>query len=198
MGAGPDDDFQQFLDMSAMGNISDGMQFDFNSFQNGNPQQHMMNQTRDHPQDSIMGNADNSDLIPRTDSMLTEPTTTMATTMAGHPHMSTTLAPTAAPNDSISDIDAQIQYLQQQKFHQQQRQMQEQRVAFFNTPHGHSVPPTPQSFEMPPGSGNFYSAADMPPSGSFERPYHQRSKDQQDVSISLGPDDRYYVLFCRD
>lgn len=180
MGAGPDDDFQQFLDMSAIGNMGDGMQFDFNTFQNGNTQQHIM--AREHPQDSIMGNADSSDLISRTDTMMPDQTAAMATTMAGHTHMSANLAPTAAADNSISEIDAQIQYLQQQKFHQQQRQLHEQRVAFFNTPQGHSVPPTPQSFEMPPGSGNFYSTADMPPSGSFERPYHQRSKEQHDVS----------------
>lgn len=181
MGAGPDDDFQQFLDMSAMGNMGDGMQFDFNAFQNGNTQQHMMHQARDHPQDSIMANSDTPNLLPRTDGMMPEPTPAMATSVAGHPHMSSNLVPTSAPDNSISDIDAQIQYLQQQKFHQQQRQLHEQRVAFFNTPHGHSVPPTPQSFEMPPGSGNFYSAADMPPSGSFDQPYH-RGKEQHDVS----------------
>lgn len=185
MGASADDDFQQFLDMSAMGNIGD-VQFDFNAFQNGNAQQHMLGQAREQPQDSVMGNADASDLIPRTDDMMPEHTPAMGTTMAGHSHMSANLVPTASADNSISDIDAQIQYLQQQKFHQQQRQMHEQRVAFFNTPHGHSVPPTPQSFEMPPGSGNFYSSTDMPPSGSFERPYHQHAKDQQDVSNKLG------------
>ncbi|KAH8176115.1 helix-loop-helix DNA-binding domain-containing protein [Sarocladium implicatum] len=183
MGAGPDDDFQQFLDMSAMGNMGDGMQFDFNTFPHGNNQQHMMDQSREHPQDSIMGNSDTRNLVPRTDSMMPEQTPAMATTMAGHSHVSADLVPTSAPDNSISDIDAQIQYLQQQKFHQQQRQLHEQRVAFFNTPQGHSIPPTPQSFEMPPGSGNYYSAADLPQSGSFDRPY-QRSKEQQDMAFT--------------
>lgn len=182
MGAGPDDEFQQYLDMSAMGNMSDGMQFDFSAFPHGNPQQHMMDQSREHTQDAIMGNSDTANLVPRTDSMLPDQTPAIATTLGGHPHVSADLVPTSAPDNSISDIDAQIQYLQQQKFHQQQRQLHEQRVAFFNTPHGHSIPPTPQSFEMPPGSGNYYSAADLPPSGSFDRPY-QRANEQQDVSL---------------
>lgn len=181
MAAGPDDDFQQYLDMSSMTAMPDGMQFDFNAFQAGNPQQHSA--------DAMMANTEASNMLPRTEPMITGQATTLPTTAAGHHQMSANLMATAAPDNRISDIDAQIQYLQQQKFHQQQRQMQEQRAAFFNTPHGHSVPPTPQSFEMPPGSGHFYSPAEhMQPSTVFERGYHQRAKDQQDVrQLSSSP-----------
>lgn len=86
------------------------------------------------------------------------------------------------PSDNISNIDAQIQYLQQQKFQQQQRQLQEQQATFFVN-HSHSVPPTPQSLQMTPGSGQFYSHIEqMSHRTSFDRGYHQRIAEQQDVS----------------
>lgn len=193
MASATDDDFNQFLDMSSIGNLGDGMQFDFHGFQDGSSQQ-MMNQhpsqhqhQHQHQQhqsrqqvDAIMGDAVTpaSHMIPRSDGLLQNHTPSM-TTSAG---MASQLLATSAPSDTISNIDAQIQYLQQQKFHQQQRQLQEQRSTFFGT-QTHSVPPTPQSLEMTPGSGQFYSQAEqMPQRSAFDRGYHQRMAEQQDVS----------------
>ncbi|EFZ00395.2 helix-loop-helix DNA-binding domain protein [Metarhizium robertsii] len=185
MASTTEDEFNQFLDMSGMGNMGDGMQFDFHGFQDG-PSQAIMAQHQ-HPQhqhrqqaDAIMGDADPSHIIPRSDGLLQNHTPAMATT-AG---MQAQLLATSAPSDTISSIDAQIQYLQQQKFHQQQRQLQEQRATFFAN-QSHSVPPTPQSMEMPPGSGQFYSQPEqMPQRAAYDRGYHQRMSEQQDMAFT--------------
>ncbi|KAI1022409.1 hypothetical protein LB503_000870 [Fusarium chuoi] len=166
MASTSEDDFHQFLDMSSMGSLGDGMHFDFQSFQDGSAQG-LMNQARDAP-DTIMTDSDNPGLMSTPNTMPMSTSTVQSTIPA---HMMT------PASDPISNIDAQIQYLQQQKFQQQQRQMQEQQVAFFHN-HNHSVPPTPQSLEMP-NSGQFYSQAEqIPTSGAYDRSYHQRMKEQ--------------------
>ncbi|KAG8421218.1 hypothetical protein J3458_003113 [Metarhizium acridum] len=189
MASATEDEFNQFLDMSGMGNMGDGMQFDFHGFQDG-PSQAIMDQHQhqhQHPQhqhrqqaDAIMGDADPSHIIPRSDGLLQNHTPAMVTT-AG---MQAQLLATSAPSDALSSIDAQIQYLQQQKFHQQQRQLQEQRATFFAN-QSHSVPPTPQSMEMPPGSGQFYSQPEqMSQRTAYDRGYHQRMSEQQDMAFT--------------
>ncbi|KAK5990702.1 Phosphorus acquisition-controlling protein [Cladobotryum mycophilum] len=180
MASTSEDDFHQFLDMSGMGNLGDGMQFDFQGFQDGSAQALMAAQQQQ--TDAIMGNTDPSSMIPRTDALLQNHTPAM-TTAAAHATIPAHMMASSAPTDTISNIDAQIQYLQQQKFQQQQRQLQEQH-AFF-THHNHSVPPTPQSLEMTPGSGQFYSKAEqMSSRGAYERGYHQRIPEQQDMAFT--------------
>ncbi|PMB65731.1 Phosphorus acquisition-controlling protein [Beauveria bassiana] len=191
MASGPDDDFHQFLDMTGMGTIPDAtaMQFDFHPFNDGSsaaPQpmmasaphpQHSQHQQQQQPHqasstgDALMADSDPSAMIPRSDGLLQNHTPAMSA--VSHPSMLASSAP-----DSISNIDAQIHYLQQQKFHQQQRQLHEQQATFYGT-HAHSVPPTPQSLEMPPGSGQFYSQAEqMPQRTAYDRGYHQRMAEQ--------------------
>lgn len=133
----------------------------------------MNHQPRD-ATDTIMGDSDNQGIMPSNNSL---PITTSASQPSIPAHMMT-------PNpDPISNIDAQIQYLQQQKFQQQQRQLQEQQAAFFSN-HNHSVPPTPQSLEMP---NSFYSQAEqVSQPGVYDPGYHQRMKEQ----------DVRQVLFC--
>ncbi|KAL7932801.1 hypothetical protein V8C35DRAFT_72915 [Trichoderma chlorosporum] len=168
MAAASEDDFQQFLDISGMANMGDGMQFDFQGFQDDGSHP-IMAQPRQ--TDAIMSDSDPSNMIPRSDGLLQNHTPAMA------PMPSHMMAPSAS-REAISNIDAQIQYLQQQKFQQQQRQMQEQQATFFAN-HGHSVPPTPQSLEMTPGSAQFYSQAEqMPSRGAYDRNYHQRMAEQ--------------------
>lgn len=101
---------------------------------------------------------------------------------------------------SISEIDAQIAYLQRQRLYQQQhiqlqlqstRNDQNEPIQQFQDSHtgpcaylnnGHSVPPTPQSLEIVPGSGHFYSQGDQTPhSGIFDGGYPHNMQDQQDV-----------------
>ncbi|KAM3431414.1 hypothetical protein MY4824_007124 [Beauveria thailandica] len=187
MASGPDDDFHQFLDMTGMGTIPDAtaMQFDFHPFNDGSsaaPQpmmasaphpQHSQHQHQQQPHqasstgDALMTDSDPSAMIPRSDGLLQNHTPAMSA--VSHPSMLASSAP-----DSISNIDAQIHYLQQQKFHQQQRQLHEQQATFYGA-HAHSVPPTPQSLEMPPGGGQFYSQAEqMPQRTAYDRGYHQR------------------------
>ncbi|KAJ3528995.1 hypothetical protein NM208_g9955 [Fusarium decemcellulare] len=166
-----DEDFHQFLDMSGMANLGDGMHFDFQGFQDSSAQG-LMNQPRD-AHDTIMTDTENPGLMSAATSMPMSTSTGQPTIPA---HMMT------PASDPISNIDAQIQYLQQQKFQQQQRQMQEQQAAFFHN-HNHSVPPTPQSLEMP-NSGQFYSQAEqVSQAGAYDRGYH-RLKEQQDMAFT--------------
>lgn len=204
MASGPDDEFNQFLDMSGMGAMPDAtaMQFDFHGFQDGasstaaqmmpgqqqqHHQQHHQQRPGQSSADALMTDSDPSSMIPRSDGLLQNHTPAMSTGV-GHPsipahhHMLATSAP-----DSISNIDAQIQYLQQQKFHQQQRQLHDQQATFYGSHGGHhSVPPTPQSLEMPPGSGQFYSQAEQMPQqrAAYDRNYHQRMAEQQDMAFT--------------
>ncbi|GJN77948.1 phosphorus acquisition-controlling protein [Purpureocillium lilacinum] len=179
MAAAGDDEFNQFLDMSGMANMGDGMQFDFHGFQDSTAQP-MMAQSRQHQQhDSIMADSDPSHMIPRSDGLLQNHTPAMTTAA-----MPAQMMATSAPSDTISSIDAQIQYLQQQKYQQQQRVLQEQRATFFSN-HSHSVPPTPQSLEMAPGSGQFYSQPEqVARQGVYDRGYHQRVAEQQDMAFT--------------
>ncbi|KAL6867782.1 hypothetical protein J3F83DRAFT_67244 [Trichoderma novae-zelandiae] len=170
MAAAAEDEFQQFLDISGMASMGDGMQFDFQGFQDDGSHSLMARQ----PADAIMGDTDPSSIIARSDGLLQNHTPAMAPHAAMPSHM---MAPSAS-REAISNIDAQIQYLQQQKFQQQQRQLQEQQATFFVT-HGHSVPPTPQSLDMTPGSAQFYSQPEqMPSRGAYDRNYHQRMAEQ--------------------
>ncbi|OAA73253.1 phosphorus acquisition-controlling protein [Cordyceps fumosorosea ARSEF 2679] len=204
MSTGPDDEFNQFLDMTGIGTIPDAtaMQFDFHTFNDASssaPQpmmpgaahqhqhqhaqhqhQHQHQQQRQQPPptaaDALMTDPDPSAMIPRSDGLLQNHTPAMSA--VSHPSIPAHMLATSAP-DSISNIDAQIHYLQQQKFQQQQRQLQDQHATFYG-PHGHhSVPPTPQSLEMPPGSGQFYSQAEqLPQRTAYDRGYHQRVAEQ--------------------
>ncbi|KAL6358148.1 hypothetical protein LRP88_08328 [Fusarium phalaenopsidis] len=163
-----DEEFHQFINMASLG---DGMHFDFQGFPDSSAQG-LMNQPRDAP-DTIMTDTENPGLMSVANSMPMSTSTGQPTIPA---HMMT------PASDPISNIDAQIQYLQQQKFQQQQRQLQEQQAAFFHS-HNHSVPPTPQSLEMP-NSGQFYSQAEqVSQSGVYDRGY-QRMKDQQDMAFT--------------
>ncbi|KAG5980586.1 hypothetical protein E4U55_003888 [Claviceps digitariae] len=178
-----EEEFNQFLDMSGMTTLGETMQFDFHAFQDGSSQavlaQHGHQQHRQQA-DSLMSNGDPSHILPRSDGLLQNHTPAIATTAA----MSGQLLPTsAASGDAISSIDAQILYLQQQKFHQQQRQLQEQRVTFFSQ--HHSVPPTPRSLELSSGTGHFYSQAEqMPQRASFDRGYNHPMSEQHDMVLT--------------
>jgi hypothetical protein len=179
MATATEDDFGQFLDISTMG---EGMQFDFNGFQDA-AAQNIMGRPREQP-DAIMGESATPSMMPQQSNMMHNHQhnhTPMSQAESSHgPQM---LATSGPASDSISTLDAQIQYLQQQKYQQQQRQLQEQRNAYYTT--HHSVPPTPQSLEMPPNSGHFYSQPQQEQM-SYERRYHHQQQQrlkEQDVSL---------------
>lgn len=174
---GADDDFQQFLDMNSMANLGDGLQFDFD-FQNQNGSGgHMMQMPHRDPLDTPMTGTDASVLM----------STAMHSQMpaiapASVPPMSSAMMAAQHHGNAISEIDAQIQFLQQQKIQQQQRQIEEQQAAFFTQQHNRVVPPTPQSLELQAGSHQYYTQPDQTPQQHqemYER--FQRMKTQQDV-----------------
>lgn len=187
---GNDEDFHQFLDMGGMGGMSDSIQFDFQDFaaSNGNA---MLQQNPREQLDTQMGGTDalamagQAQHVPQSQHQQLSMTTAVA-----HPSIPAhQMIPMPQPTDPIGDIDAQIQFLQQQRLQHQQRQIQEQQVqqqvqqqaqqhAVFYA-RQNQVPPTPQSLEMPPNSGHFYSQ-DQHQQNVFESRY-QRMKDQQDV-----------------
>lgn len=86
------------------------------------------------------------------------------------------------PSDAINDIDAKIQFLQHQRMQQQQRQLEEQQVAFF-AQQSRMIPPTPQSLEIQAGN-SYYTAPDRTPQqGMYER-YQRMGDQQQDMSFT--------------
>lgn len=175
MAATGDDDFNQFLDMSTVAGLGgDAMPFDFDGFHDA-AAQHVLAQSRSQP-DTIMADSDPASLHgPRSDGLLQS----HAAPMASH------MMAASAPDDAISTIDAQIQYLERQKHLQQQRALHDQRAGFFSSHHGHSVPPTPQSLEMPPAAAHFYAQSDhvARQAGPYDAyHHHQRMAEQHDVS----------------
>lgn len=193
MGSAPEDDFQQFLDMSSMGeiahmgNMHDSMAFDFNSFQDPAVTQPILQQNRDQS-DTIMGETGSHTMIGRGGGMMPDQTPPLSTgprsQMPVSQHMMPMSTLASAPTaDPLGDIDAQIQYLQQQKFQQQQRMMQNHQATYYGT-QSRSVPPTPQSIEIPPGSGRFYPQTEHAAQGNgFDSGFQQRLADQHDVSV---------------
>ncbi|KAK2060513.1 helix-loop-helix DNA-binding domain-containing protein [Colletotrichum caudatum] len=173
-----DEEFQQFLDMSGMGNLGDTMPFDFHDYQRGNGSG-MMHQAGGEQLDTQMGGTGTSMVMGNAGSSLQAQLINM-TTVASHPAIPAQMVH-PAPTDAITEIDAQIQYLQQQRMQQQHRQMQEQQVAYYTT-QSHAVPPTPQSLEMPPASNQFYSTEQghTPMFGSR----YQQMKEHQDMSFT--------------
>lgn len=177
---GAEDDFQQFLDMNSMGTLGGGLQFDFDfPNQSGG---HMMQVPHREALDTPMSGTDASVLMSTT---MHNQMPTMASAPA-HPPMSSAMMPPHHHGDAISDIDAQIQFLQQQKLQQQQRQIEEQQAAFFTQQQRRMVPPTPQSLEIQAGSHQYYTQPDQTPQqhqDMYDR--FQRMKAQQDVCTPL-------------
>ncbi|CAK7207266.1 hypothetical protein SEUCBS139899_010076 [Sporothrix eucalyptigena] len=207
-----DEEFQQFLDMNGMGNLSDNIQFDFADFQNASPgASHLIHTSMAPTSDTLdtpMTGAHNAPGLlaqattgPLPDSSLTgtagihgashthtiHPAVT--TGASAHASIATTMMPTVTPTDAISEIDAQIQYLQQQRMQQQQRQVEEQNIAFFAR-QSHIVPPTPQSLELQAGNQFFHSPdprnqhqpGQTQQQAIYER--YQHFKEQQDMSFT--------------
>ncbi|KAK0656387.1 helix-loop-helix DNA-binding domain-containing protein [Cercophora newfieldiana] len=178
-----DDDFQQFLDMNGMGNLNDSLNYDFQDFQaTGNA--HILSSSREQL-DTPMSGTD-APIVLSQDSVLQHQLPTM-TSAGPYQTIPTTMMPPPTPSEAIvNSLDAQIQFLQQQKMQHQRRQLEEQQAAFFAHQQNRIVPPTPQSLEIPPGTNQYYSQP-----GSSDRQQHtpldyryQRTKDQQDMAFT--------------
>lgn len=175
-----DDEFQQFLDMNGMGSLNDSLSYDFQDFQSSDST-HMLQSSREQP-DTPMSGTDAPIVLSR-DSVLHHHMPSM-TSAGSYQTIPTTMLPPPTPSEAIvNSLDAQIQFLQQQKIQHQRRQLEEHQAAFFSHQQNRIVPPTPRSLEIQPGAGQYYS---QPGSSESQQQQpidyrYQRSKDQQDV-----------------
>ncbi|PKS10520.1 hypothetical protein jhhlp_002272 [Lomentospora prolificans] len=179
MASTTDDDFQQFLEMQGMSNMNDTLNFDFQSFQDSSGAG-MLSQGAREQIDTSMSGTEPSLAIPTTAGLSQEQITVM-TTGASHNSIQAHIAhmpPT--PTDAITEIDAQIQYLQQQRLQQQQRQAREQHSTFYSG-RNHVIPPTPQSLELQAGSGQFFSPVETP---MFDSRAHCMKDTQQEMAFT--------------
>lgn len=184
----PEDDFQQYLDMNGMGNLSDGINYNFQDFQSSAGSELLQPHSREQMDIPMSGTDAPILLSPAVSAMQRQmPPITSA---APYQTVPTTMMPPPTPNEAIVDsIDAQIQFLQQQKMRHQQRQMEDQQVAFFTSQQSRMVPPTPQSLELQPRANHYYStqpnAAEQQQQQQQQHAVeyrYQRLKDQADVS----------------
>ncbi|KAI1127685.1 helix-loop-helix DNA-binding domain-containing protein [Nemania abortiva] len=184
-----DDDFQQFFDIG-MSN-TDPMQFDFQSFNTQSGPSMMQHGHRD-AVDTPMSDADVSSIVAQT-SVGAQNQVSAMTSAPGHPTVLSQILPhQQTPDDAISEIDAQIQFLRQQRLEQQRRQLEEQQrrlheqqAAFYAQQHQQQrniVPPTPQSLEMQAASQFFTSQDQAHSSRMFDG--YQQIKEQQDMAFT--------------
>ncbi|KAI2470058.1 helix-loop-helix DNA-binding domain-containing protein [Annulohypoxylon bovei var. microspora] len=181
-----EDDFQQFLEMGGMSNLGDGLQFDFQDFGN-NSGTSMMHQQHGDTIDTPMSNSNIPTIIARNDIGQQSQMSPM-TSAPNHSGISSQMMPQHhTSSDPISEIDAQIQFLQQQRLQQQrrqlaeqQRQFHEQQAAFF-AQQRNMVPPTPQSLEIQ-AANQFFAQQDQAHSSGMFDGYHL--KEQQDMAFT--------------
>ncbi|KAG9247932.1 hypothetical protein BJ878DRAFT_117212 [Calycina marina] len=168
------DEFQ-FLDMGNMGlnSLGEDLQFDYQDF--NNPQGHNQGGQLMHQGGNFMGGHDTTmqEIMPS------------MTSTAIHPSINGD-AMSAPGSSTISDLDAQIHYLQNQRNQQQQRQrqMQEQQQQHYYA-QTQIIPPTPNSIEMHSSSYRQYAPRSDPQQqqAMYER-YQLQLKDQE---ISFTP-----------
>ncbi len=173
------DDFQQFLDMG-INSLGDGLQFDFQDFsqQQGQNTQ-LMPQDEGEAMDTGMHNGHRQ---LQQDTTMQEQMPAMTT--ASHPAIhGTAFHHGRSSNDTLSDLDAQIQFLQQQRHQQQQRQIQEQQRNYYVQ--SRMIPPTPNSIEMHGNNAQFYPQSDPQQQAIYER-FRLQVKEQQEVGDLLG------------
>lgn len=161
------DDFQQFLDMG-MNNLGDSLHFDFPDF-NGQPGQggQLMQQEDGERMESRMDGAHGA---MSHDTPMQEHIPAMTT--GSHTTIPGPTSNGQSSSGSIVEIDAQIQYLQQQR---QQRQMQEQQKYYARNG---MIPPTPNSVELHGNNGQFYPQSDPQQQAMYER-FRMQVKDQE-------------------
>ena len=159
-------DFGGFLDLE-INNLGDGLHFafdDYNSQQNQAGQ--MLHQNEGESMDTRMDGQGH-------DTTMQEHMPSM-TTATSHPSIpATPIAHSHPSNDSLVDLDAQIQFLQNQRA--AARQMQESQRNFYAQP---MIPPTPNSAEMHGGSAQFYPQSDLQQQAMYER-YRMQVKEQE-------------------
>lgn len=204
------DDFHQFLDMNNIGDLSGALDFDFHDFAaDHSPTRHAGHHAADHLLHSSAGGDHLDTPMTGTDmSMILSPVDhamlqqaqqqhqhqqhqmPTITTTAPYQNAPTTLIQPSTPSEAIvNTIDAQIQFLQQQKLHAQHQQLQEQQAAFFASQQNHIVPPTPQSLELTAGSSQNYYAQSTP--ADQHHPGRQQQQQPQQQQRQQAIDYRY-------
>lgn len=169
----PQDDFQlqQFLEMG--NNLGD---FDFSDFNSQPVQDGRLMQQGDG--DMMDTGLHNLQMLAQQDTTMQEQMPAM-TSAPIHQALHVGALPSGhLSNESLSDLDAQIQYLQHQRHEQQQRQLQEQQRNYYSQ--SRMIPPTPNSIEMHGNNRNFYHQADSQQQAMYDQ-YRMQVKDQQDV-----------------
>lgn len=165
------DDFQQFLDM---GNDLGDLNFDFQDF-NGQQGTQMMHQEGGDAMDMRVDTGRPG--MGQHDTIMQEHIP-MTSAPNHHSIPGTPLTHRHSSNDSLSELDAQIQYLQQQRHHQQERQRQEQQQRNYFA-QNRAIPPTPNSVELHCGnSQQFYPQSDPQRQAMYER-YQMHAKEQE-------------------
>lgn len=195
-----DDDFHQFLDINDIG----ALDFDFHDFAadhhtahhaGHHAADHLLHSSGGEQLDTPMTGTDMSMILSPVDHAMLQhaqqqhqhqqhqmPT---ITTTAPYQNAPTTLIQPSTPSDAIvNTIDAQIQFLQQQKLHAQHQQLQEQQAAFFANQQNHIVPPTPQSLELTAGSSqNYYAQSTLSDQHHSGRQQQQQPQQQPQQAI---------------
>jgi hypothetical protein len=175
----PEDDFQQYLDMN-MGSLGDGMNYSFQDFQPSGGQQLLQSHPREQLDMPMSGTDAPILLSPAVPAM--QHHMPAITSAASYQSVPATMMPPPSPNEAIVDtIEAQIQFLQQQKMRHQQRHMEEQQAAFFTRQQRGMVPPTPQSLELQPGSNHYYPPSSEPEPQQSQQPQQQQQQQQQAI-----------------
>lgn len=185
-----EDEFQQFLDMNGMGNLGDGINYNFQDFQSSAGGQLLQAPSRDQLDIPMSGTDAPMLMSPALPAMQQQ--MPAMTTAAPYQSVPTTIMPPPTPNEAIVDsIDAQIQFLQQQKLRHQQRQIEEQQAAFFARQQSRMIPPTPRSLEIQPGNNQYYP---QPNAADQQHQQQQQHHHQQPTQQQHGVEYRYQRL----
>ena len=179
------DDFQQYLDLG-MGSLSDSISFDF-PYDGGQSNEQILQQDSGDAMDTRMDTAMdvNVGALGHKDTMMRAPMPSMTTESSTHPTITGTILDHGlSSSNSLVELDAQIQFLQQQRQHQE-RQLQEQQQRNFYALQSRMVPPTPRSIEMHSANNQFYPQSDPQQQTMYER-YQMRMKEQE-VSFETNP-----------
>lgn len=172
-----------------MTSLGDGLQFDFQDFPGTNGPS-MMHHSHGDAIDTPMTNSNIPATIARND-MGPQSQMSPMTSAPNHSGISShMMTPHHTSSDAISEIDAQIQFLQQQRLQQerrqlveQQRRFHEQQAAFYAQQQQRNiVPPTPQSLEIQAATQFFAQQDQAHSSGLFDGYHHL--KEQQDMAFT--------------
>ena len=189
MTAGHGDESHHLLDMNTMASLAAGLSVDFPDFRQvpaASDAHHMPHGSRPETLDTPMGGlhvpaglaGSEAALQPQQHQKLS--------------YISADSIPGQVSNGTIVDtIDAQIQFLQDQKLQHQQRHVAAQHAAtFFANQHHRIVPPTPQSLELQPSAGPFFTTQAIEGGQQQHMDYRYRRMSDQEVRDTpdvLGP-----------